>query len=163
MKPTTEVWLGIFAVITVWTALTGGALLPMSLMFVVAACTVHASTRDRVMSWLVGLFSYGFLRGCVLILGGAVMIQFLPLEMALFAAADILAYVEIAAAVALIAANVRLRAVATIAARRIQGILTRVVRRAGRAFRSARRPLQRPASTDGPDRWGPSPAALSWG
>ena len=153
MKHGSLIWLGLTAGLSVWAALSGAALMPFALLVVAAACAAHAPTRRIVEGHLDALFSYGFLRGCLIVMAGAAFIQFLPLEIALFAAADILAYVEVAAALAMIAANVRLKAVRAVIVRRWQGIQTRTVRRAGRAFRIVRRRLDRLKPSDDPDGW----------
>lgn len=146
-------WLATTACLAVWAAISSMALLPFALLVVSMACAAHAPTRQVVGNWLVGLFSYGFVRGCLIVLAGAMFIQFLPLELALFAAADILAYVEVAAAMTLIAANVRLKALRGVVVRRWQAVRVRIVRRVGRAIRVIRTRPVRPRASDDPDGW----------
>lgn len=153
MKDNTLIWLGVTSGLTVWTGLSGAALLPFALLVVAAACAAHPPTRGIVEGKLHALFSYGFVRGCLIVMAGAMFIQFLPLEIALFAAADILAYVEVAAALTMIAANVRLRAVRALVVRRWRVARDRIERRASRAIRVVRRRLDQPKASDDPDGW----------
>lgn len=76
------------------------------------------------------------------------MIQLLPLELALLMAGDVLAYVEVVAAVGLIAANTRLKSVTALVARPVLR-LVRVA--AGARRRAARTSRPRPARRPTPD------------
>ena len=82
------------------------------------------------------------------------MIQFLPLELALFAAGDILAYVELMAAVGLIAANTRFaaaRKAASVRLKQTADAIRRTVRRTPRALRAGRPVQPRPPAADDPE------------
>lgn len=153
MDRDTTRWLIISAALALWASLSGGALLPVSLLVLALAATARLPTRGWLLNLALDLFSYGFVRGLVIIVAGAMFIQFLPLELAMFAAADVLAYVEVAAAVAMIAANVRLKAMGAVVVRRWRISRTRTIRRAGRAIRITRRRLARPRASEDPDGW----------
>lgn len=130
-----------------------GAFLPLLILTVALAAAAHAPTRDLLETKLRNLFSYGFVRGLAVILIGAAFIQYLPLELALFAAGDVLAYVEVMAALSFIAAQTRVRAIVRIVAQRWIAPVVRMIRKAGRAVRAVRAQTPRKAPPPEPDGW----------
>ncbi|MBB3872354.1 MAG: hypothetical protein KYX67_08605 [Brevundimonas sp.] len=109
------IWFGLAitaALVAMPGVLAGGLpLLPLFLVCLGLACTLHSGSRRLVVSATLRLLSRGALRTAVIVLGAVMLIQLLPLEMALFMAGDVLAYVEVLAAVGLIAANARVRVI----------------------------------------------------
>ena len=127
--------------------LAGGfPLLQLFIAGVGLACTAHAGSRALVIGAAMRLLSRGALRTMLVVLGGLMLIQLLPIELALLMAGDVLAYVEVLAAVSLIAANARVRLIRVAIAEKLGPWATtvrrRLVRRASRSVRPAapRRP-----------------------
>ena len=150
------VWCGLAMLSLFWCgvslALDGGLMLPVLAAGVSAICAADASARGRVGMSLGWVFSGSFWR-TVLIVGGALMlIQLLPVEMALLLAGDVLAYVEVMAAVSLIAANTRLKPVIASVRQTLAAWIARL-RRPQAAARATRpvRPARRPAPADDAD------------
>ena len=122
-----------------------GALLPGLLGLIAFGCAVNTGVRDQVMSKVMWTFSGSGLRAAVIVIGAMMLWQLVGVELALLMAGDVLAYVEVLAAVSLIAANTRLKPALASARERIGSWLTSVVRprptpRAARTVRPARRP-----------------------
>lgn len=150
MDRDTLLWFGLALVAAVAAApalLAGG--FPLLLLFVAGvglACAVHGGSRARVIAAALRLLSRGALRTTLVVLGALMLIQLLPIELALLMAGDVLAYVEVLAAVGLIAANTRARVVRAVVAEKLGRWATpmrrRLVRRASRSVRPAasRRP-----------------------
>jgi len=153
MDRDTARWLIVSAMLTLWVGLSGGALLPVSLLGLALAATAHLPTRRQVENLSLGLFSYGFFRGLVIVTAGAMFIQFLPLELALFAAADIIAYLEVVAALALVSTQLRLRPLRNDLAQRVRSMVTPLMRRRSRAERARRVRPPGDASSDDPEGW----------
>ncbi|WP_339932947.1 hypothetical protein [uncultured Brevundimonas sp.] len=129
----------------------GAPLLPLFLSGLCLACAAHEPTRTRVMKWIMEAVSGHVARTMVIVAGATLLIQVLPLELALLMAGDVLAYVEVLAAVSLIAANTRLAPIRARAVQRIQAIRTGLLsRRAGigRSIRAVRRPRRKPPRSD---------------
>jgi hypothetical protein len=148
------IWLGLalgVAMIAAPGLLAGGTpLLPLLLVCVGMACALHAGSRRLVESTTLRLMSRGALRTAMVVLGAVMLFQLLPLEMALFMAGDVLAYVEVLAAVGLIAANARVRVIRGVIGAKVDqwraAVRRRIRSRSPRAARpSARR---RPPSPD---------------
>ncbi|MBW8304708.1 MAG: hypothetical protein K0M78_12400 [Brevundimonas sp.] len=143
------VWFALAALTGCWSLLalgTGsGAFLPGLLAAVALGCAVDAGVRDRVMAGILRAFSGSTLRVVVIVVGAAFLWQLVGVELALLMAGDVLAYVEVVAAVSLIAARTRLGPVrAALAVRVRQGAarLRRwpaVLARSARAARTVRR------------------------
>lgn len=152
-------WLVMTALSGLWAAagLIEGGTLPIvsGLLFAVAAsCAVSAGSRRQVMTAAGRAFSGSTLRTVVIVFAAASLIQFLPLELALFAAGDVLAYVELMAAVGLITANTRLSALRQSAATRFAHAIVKVrqgLRPMARARRSIRTVRPRPPRADDPE------------
>ncbi len=109
------IWLGLtlgLAMIAAPGVLAGGMpLLPLFLACVGLASALHAGSRGLVVNTTLRVMSRGALRTAIIVIGAVMLFQLLPLEMALFMAGDVLAYVEVLAAVGLIAANARVRVI----------------------------------------------------
>lgn len=109
------IWSGLalLAAIVATPALLAGGfpLLPLFFAGVALAGAAHSGSRALVIGVALRLLSGGALRTAVLVLGALMLIQLLPIELALLMAGDVLAYVEVLAAVSLIAANTRVREV----------------------------------------------------
>ena len=130
--------------------LTGGfPLLPLFLVIAGLACSAHRPSRAFVTEALGEAFSGSRIRSLIIAFGAILMIQILPMEMALLMAGDVLAYVEVVAAISLMAGRARWPLVK---ARLIHGgqkaarMIWRPVARARRAV-LPRRPA-RPAARD---------------
>ena len=88
--------------------LTGGfPLLPLFLAVVGMTCSAHRPSRRFVMEKMGEAFSGSRIRSLIIVFGAIMMIQILPVELALLMAGDVLAYVELVAAVSLIAGRAR--------------------------------------------------------
>jgi hypothetical protein len=148
------IWLGFalgLAMIAAPGVLAGGTpLLPLFLVCVGLACALHAGSRSLVLSATLRLISRGAFRTAIIVLGAVMLIQLLPLEMALFMAGDVLAYVEILAAVGLIAANARVRVIRGVIGAKADQWRTAILRRIGYRTPRAARPSarRRPPSPD---------------
>ena len=109
------IWFGLAitaALVALPGVLAGGIpFLPLFLVCAGLACSLHAGSRRLVVSTTLRLLSRSAFRTAIIVLGAMMLIQILPLEMALFMAGDVLAYVEVLAAVGLIAANARVRVI----------------------------------------------------
>ncbi len=131
--------------------LAGGfPLIPIFLAVVGLACAAHPPSRLFVTGKMGQAFSGSRVRSLIIVFGAILMIQILPMELALLMAGDVLAYVEVVAAVSLISGRARwplLRARLEQAGSRVAAVIQRqsVARTPGPARR--RRPV-RPASGD---------------
>lgn len=131
----------------------GGAFLPGLLAVIALGCAVNAGVRDRVMDKVLWAVSGSGLRAVVIVIGAAMLWQLVGVELALLMAGDVLAYVEVLAAVSLIAAHRRLRPVKARLVERLDPVRREVVIRFGRASRAIRavrppRPLSPPMDDD---------------
>ncbi|HWQ85145.1 hypothetical protein [Brevundimonas sp.] len=160
---TTALWLlsaAGFAVMTL-SGLAAHALpfIPALLCVIAVACAVHAPARDRVMEKLLWVFSGSAVRSVLIIAGALMLIQIVPLEMALLLAGDVLVYLEAVTAISLLAAGTRLRPVRAVIVARVGEVMARLTERrrgAARAIRTARPGgRRRPASdeSDGAAGW----------
>ena len=131
--------------------LAGGfPLIPIFLAVVGLACAAHRPSRLFVTAKMGEAFNGSRVRSLIIVFGAILMIQILPMELALLMAGDVLAYVEVVAAVSLISGRARwplLRARLEQAGSRVAAVIQRqsVARTPGPARR--RRPV-RPASGD---------------
>ncbi|MDO9608580.1 MAG: hypothetical protein Q7J26_08660 [Brevundimonas sp.] len=145
------IWFGLAiaaALVAMPGVLAGG--LPLFLVCLGLACTLHAGSRRLIVSATLRLLSRGALRTALIVLGAVMLIQLLPLEMALFMAGDVLAYVEVLAAVGLIAANARVRVIRGMIEAKTDQWRAAVRRRIGHRKSRAARPSarRRPPSPD---------------
>ena len=158
---TTALWLAAGAGLALM-ALSGLAahslpFIPALLCVIALACAVHAPTRGRVMDTLMWTFSGSAVRS-VLIIGGALMLlQLLPLEMALLLAGDVLVYLEAVMAISLLAAGTRLRPMRAVIVARTAELMTRLTARRRDAVRAIR--TSRPG---GPRRSDPDDSDRAW-
>lgn len=142
---TTALWLAAAAGLALMTlsGLTAHSLpfIPALLCVIAAACAFHAPTRGRVMETLMWAFSGSALRSVLIIVGALMLIQLLPVEMALLLAGDVLVYLEAVMAISLLAAGTRLRPMRAVLVARAGEVMTRLTARrrdAVRAIRTAR-------------------------
>lgn len=153
------IWCAAAALSLLWGAMvlaSGGS--PLAPGFVVGLTTVCAASpmaRARVERWIAVLFFGPAWRSVLIVFGALMLIQLLPVELALLAAGDVLAYVEVVAAVSLIAANTRLKPLLASAKARIQAAMVAfhpppASARAARRPRLAMRRKAPPADADGP-------------
>ncbi|WP_395944303.1 hypothetical protein [Brevundimonas sp.] len=147
--------LGLIAALAATPALLAGGF-PWLLLFAAGVgltCAVHGGSRRLVLESGLRLLSRGVLKTLLIVFGALMLIQLLPLEIALLMAGDVLAYVEVVAAVGLIAANTRLRVIRTVVTEKLGGwimvLRLRPGRRAARSVRS-RAPRRPPAADDDP-------------
>ncbi len=156
---TTALWLLAAAGLALMTlsglAAHGLPFIPALLCVTAVASALHGPTRGRVMDRLVWAFSGPAVRS-VLIIGGALMlIQLLPLEMALLLAGDVLVYLEAVMAISLLAAGTRLRPMRAAIVAHATRVVTRLTARRHdivRATRTARPGGRRPPAPDDSDR-----------
>ncbi len=140
----------------------GFPLLPLFLAVVGLACATHRTSRALVTDKLVEAFGGGRIRSLIIVVGAILMIQILPMELALLMAGDVLAYVEVVAAVSLIAGQARWPLFKARIARFVRDGVARVNlglgrRPVARARRAAPRRRPRPPSSgadDGAAPWG---------
>ena len=135
--------------------LAGGLpLLPLFLLVAGLACSAHRPSRVFLMEKLDEAFSGSRIRSLIILVGAIMMIQFLPVELAVLMAGDVLAYVELVAAVSLIAAQARWPLLKVRVRRCVQavvkGVWWRPVARARRAV--VRRRPARSSPVDEDDR-----------
>ena len=158
---TTAVWLLLAAGLAVMTlsglAAHGAPFIPALLCIIAAACAVHAPTRARVTDKLLWAFSGSAVRSVLIIVGALLLIQLLPLEMALLLAGDVLVYLEAVMAISLLAAGTRLRPMRAVIVARMAEVMTPLTARRRDAARAIRRPRpggqRRPASDDSDGAW----------
>lgn len=151
----TGVWLG-FGLLAGLAAVpglaAGGApLLPLFLCGLSLACAAHEPSGDRVMKTIGKVLAGSTLRLVLIAVGVALIWQLVGIELAFLMAGDVLAYVEVVAAVSLVAANTRLASIRADIVRRIAAV------RAGlsipwsgvrRSVRAIRRPGRKPSRAD---------------
>lgn len=129
----TAVWFGLAltATLAVAPGLAAGGfpLLPLFLAGVGLACCLHGPSRRLVMDKALAVFSGPAARTLVLLAGAILMIQVLPFELALLMAGDVLAYMEVVAAVSLIAAHARLPLIRARLQRRVEAAVAPLRRR----------------------------------
>ncbi|NJC40906.1 hypothetical protein GGQ87_001164 [Brevundimonas alba] len=139
------IWYGAAALSLLWAALAlasgGSALFPGLGLCLSLICAASPQARSRVEGWIAVLFSGPLWRSVLIVVGAMMLIQLLPVELALLAAGDVLAYVEVVAAVSVIAANTRLRPLAQAMKLRIETAVVRL--RAG--LRGGRQTRVRPS------------------
>jgi len=109
--------------------LAGGfPLIPIFLAVVGLACAAHPPSRLFVTAKMGRAFSGSRGRSLIIVFGAILMIQILPMELALLMAGDVLAYVELVAAVGLISGRARwplLKARLERAGRRVAAVIRR--------------------------------------
>lgn len=136
----------------------GVPLLPLCLCGLCLACAAHRGSRALIVAMIGKLLAGSTLR-LVLILFGAMLIwQLVGLELAFLLAGDVLAYVEVLAAVSLISANTRLARVRAQVTQRIQTMAAVLGPRrdrpaAARAVRRVRRKPSRKEDAEGGAAW----------
>lgn len=159
MNRSVAVWFALAGLMGGWSLLAigagGGAFLPGLLGVVALGCAVNAGIRDRVMGKVLWALSGSRLRAVVIVMGAAMLWQLVGVELALLMAGDVLAYVEVLAAVSLIAANTRLRPIKARIVERLDLVRGKVVirlSRLSRALRAVRPPRtgSAPANDDDP-------------
>jgi len=150
------VWALIALLAAVWGAVAattgGGLFLPGLIAGLAVGCVASGGVRRRVEDWMADAFSGSALRSTAILFVALMFIQVLPVELALFAAGDMLAYVEVVAAVGLIAANTRLRPLVRTVAAPLRVLAARFARRSARQGRTPRPATRRktaPADADG--------------
>lgn len=151
----TIVWLG-FGLLAGLAAVpglaAGGApLLPLFLCGLCLACAVHRRSRGLTMEMIGKVFAGSTLRLVLILFGAALIWQLVGIELAFLMAGDVLAYVEVVAAVSLIAANTRLAPIRAGIVRRIEAVRAESLIRWGgvrRSVRAIRRPGRKPSRAD---------------
>ncbi|WP_339914002.1 hypothetical protein [uncultured Brevundimonas sp.] len=151
----TIVWLGFGLLAGLATGpglATGGApLLPLFLCGLCLACAAHGPSRDCVMQMIGKVLAGSTLRLVLIAVGVALIWQLVGIELAFLMAGDVLAYVEVVAAVSLIAANTRLAPIRAGIVRRIEAVHAELsIRLSGvrRSVRAIRRPARKPSRAD---------------
>lgn len=162
MNRTVATWVALAALAGGWGLVEAGAgagaLLPGLLAIVALGCAVDAGLRDRVMAAVLRAFSGSSLRVVVIVIGAAFLWQIVGVELALLMAGDVLAYLEVVAAVSLIAGRTRLRPVRTALALRVRQVASTlrtwsaVLAGTARAVRTVYRRPPPARDSDGPER-----------
>lgn len=156
MSRSVAVWFTLAGLAGGWSLLAlgagGAAFLPGLLAVIALSCAVNAGVRERVMDKVLWALSGSGLRAVVIVVGASMLWQLVGIELALLMAGDVLAYVEVLAAVSLIAANTRLRPIKARLVERLRPMRTAVRRiaRASRAIRAVRPPRTAPPGEDDP-------------
>ena len=135
-------------------AVNGLALLPLGLFALAVVCAAHRPSRNLVTGPLIRFVEGRPHRWLLIGLGAALLWQLVGVELALLLAGDVLAYVELMAAVGLISANARLAPVkAAIRARvqRVQAGISIAAHRFARSVRAPRRSRPRRPAVRGDD------------
>jgi len=151
-----KVWSGLAILSLAWCVMTvvtgGGLLLPMLSAMLSTMCAGSPAARERVLRVAGQVFAGGTWRTVLIMFGAVMLIQLLPLEMALLMAGDVLAYVEALAFVSLLAARNRVRPALAALRDRLRSWFgpTPAPRTRARSVR-ARRPQRRPNATDSVD------------
>ncbi|MGO4687626.1 hypothetical protein [Brevundimonas sp. 2YAF1] len=142
--------LALLAALTAAPGLSAGGvpLLPLFLALAGLACAGHRPSRAFVLEKTGVAFGGSALRAVAVLAGALLMIQLMPLELALLMAGDVLAYVEVVVAVSLIAGHARLPLVKTRLRRGVEAAV-RFWRRPGTRRRRSARPPRQPASPAG--------------
>jgi len=152
MKEDSGVWLAVAGVCVLWSlaaALSGTSVsAPLLIGILALIFGVNADARrwaDDKLSWA---FSGSSLRFVLVMIGVMVLWQTVGLELALFAAGDVLAYLEVLTAVSVMAAQARLAPVRVMMVRRVTA-LVQPLRRLNLRIRKRRiRPRTPPPSGD---------------
>lgn len=122
---TIAVWLGLAALAGFGASLgfhAGVPVLPLFLCGLALICALHRPSRDFVMEKAGKAFSGSTLRLGLIVVGAMLIWQLVGIELALLMAGDVLAYVEVVAAVSLIAANTRLAPLKAALRRRLDAL-----------------------------------------
>jgi hypothetical protein len=155
MNRSMVVWFAIAGLAASWGVFALGAgadaLLPGLLAVVALGCAVDTGVRGRVMGGVLWALSGSGLRAVLIVLGAAMLWQLVGVELALLMAGDVLAYVEVLAAVSLMGARARFGPVKAALAVR--------VRRATNRLRAAPAALARSSRAARPARRRPPPAS----
>ncbi|MBU1385773.1 MAG: hypothetical protein KKG14_03700 [Alphaproteobacteria bacterium] len=158
MNRTVAAWFALAGLTGCWSLMAlgagEGAVLPGLLALVALGCAVDAGVRERVMTGTLWAFSGSGLRVLAILIGTAFLWQLVGVELALLMAGDVLVYVEVLAAVSLMAARTRFGPVRAALAARVRLIVDRLQTWPAVAARSARaaRPVRRrPPPTDDAD------------
>jgi energy-converting hydrogenase Eha subunit E len=119
------VWFGMAVAASAWAsaaAVAGtGLLIPTLVIGLCAICAVDTPARRRVIRVLEWTFSVPAWRSALIVGGALMLIQLVPVELALLMAGEVLAYVEALAVMSFIAANTRLGPwVQSVAARSVE-------------------------------------------
>lgn len=121
-------------------AVNGLALLPLGLFALAVVCAAHRPSRNLVTGPLTRFVEGRPHRWLLIGLGAALLWQLVGVELALLLAGDVLAYVELMAAVGLISANARLAPVKAAVRARVQRVQAGIGIAAHRFARSVRAP-----------------------
>ena len=151
-----QAWLGVacFCVMwVVWAAFSGASVaMPVLIGATALVCAVNKHAQGWLTGKLMWAFSGSSLRLLLVMIGAMMLWQTVGLELALFAAGDVLAYLEVLTAVSLMAAQNRLAPVKAAMARRLTAFLQPLrrleLRRRARRIRTKTPPSSNDA--DGP-------------
>lgn len=130
----------------------GAPLLPLFLAVTGMACAAHGPSRAFVLEKAGAAFGGSALRTAAILVGALLMFQLMPFELALLMAGDVLTYVEVVAAVSLIAAHAREPLVKARLRRGVEAavrIWRRPATRRPRSARAQRRPPSLAGDEDG--------------
>lgn len=148
-------WLAIAGTTALWGLVAlgvgHGALLPGLLCAVALCCAADARIRDRFTGKVLCAVSGSGLRATAILIGAMMLWQLVGVELALLMAGDVLAYVEVVAAVSLIAANNRLAPIKIAAIARLGSVRNQVVARAAATWRGPRATRKPRRKTPDPD------------
>lgn len=136
------------AIWTIWAVFSGaGVAMPALIGAGALLCDINPGARRWVMDKLSWAFSGSSLRLVLVMIGVMMLWQTVGLELAMFAAGDVLAYLEVLTAVSLMAAQARLAPIKAAMSRRFSELMRRVRLRLRRRTRRIR-PKTPPSSSD---------------
>lgn len=137
------------AIWTIWAVFSGsGVAMPALIGAGALLCDINPGARRWIMDKLSWAFSGSSLRLVLVMIGVMMLWQTVGLELAFFAAGDVLAYLEVLTAVSLMAAQTRLAPVKAAMARRFSELMRRVMRLRLRRRTRRIRPKTPPSSSD---------------
>lgn len=145
-------WLAMACFCALWTIINvfsgGDVALPVLMCATALVCSVNPGARGWLMDKLSWTFSGSSVRLMLVMIGVMVLWQVVGLELAMFAAGDVLAYLEVLTAVSLMAAQTRLAPVKAAMARRFAQVMRRAMRLRPRRRTRRIRPRTPPPSND---------------
>lgn len=140
---TIPIWLGLAAIALVWavTGLIEGGVpwLPLLSCGLALICAVHEPSRTIVVMKTCAFVLARPHRWLLIVVGAGLLWQLVGVELALFMAGDVLAYVELVTAVGLISAKARLAPLLTAVNARLTALRERLTAPVVRVFRASRR------------------------
>lgn len=149
-----QAWLAVACFCVIWTiwAVFSGACTGVAMPALIGAGALLCNINQGVRRWVTDKLSWAFsgssLRLVLVMIGVMMLWQTVGLELALFAAGDVLAYLEVLTAVSLMGAQTRLAPIKAVMARRLAAVLQPLRRLKPRIRMRRIRPRTPPPSND---------------